>query len=80
MSGTAEKIEVGTAEKGGMSGIAEKGGSFPTHDLKFGQFCNSTKKFGRPKFCWIFSENFRFFLAILKKILFSAIVFHGKFC
>jgi len=57
------------------------GGSFPTHDLKFGQFCDSTKNFGRPKFCWNFSEIFRFFfLAILKKILFSAIVFHGKFC
>jgi hypothetical protein len=37
------------------------GGSFPTHDLKFGQFCKSTKKFGRPKFCWNFSEIFRFF-------------------
>ena len=37
------------------------GGSFPTHDLKFGQFCNSTKNFGRPKFCWNFSEIFRFF-------------------
>ena len=36
------------------------GGSFPTHDLKFGQFCNSTKNFGRPKFCWnfaVFSEK-----------------------
>ena len=38
------------------------GGSFPTHDLKFGQFCDSTKNFGRPKFCWNFSEIFRFFL------------------
>jgi len=37
------------------------GGSFPTHDLKFGQFCNSTKNFGHPKFCWNFSEIFRFF-------------------
>jgi hypothetical protein len=37
------------------------GGSFPTHDLKFGQFCDSTKNFGRPKFCWNFSEIFRFF-------------------
>ena len=57
------------------------GGSFPTHDLKFGQFCNSTKNFGRPKFCWNFSEIFRFFFrAILKKILFSGLAFHGKFC
>ena len=38
------------------------GGSFPTHDLKSGQFCDSTKNFGRPKFCWNFSEIFRFFL------------------
>ena len=37
------------------------GGSFPTHDLKFGQFCDSTKNFGPPKFCWNFSEIFRFF-------------------
>ena len=36
-------------------------GSFPTHDLKFGQFCDSTKSFGLPKFCWNFSEIFRFF-------------------
>ena len=34
------------------------GGSFPTHDLKFGQFCDSTKNFGRPKFCWNISEIF----------------------
>ena len=32
------------------------GGSFPTHDFKFGQFCDSKKKFGPPKFCWNFSE------------------------
>ena len=37
------------------------GGSFPKHDLKFGQFCGSKKKFGPPKFCWNFSEIFRFF-------------------
>merc|ERR1739836_174149 len=28
------------------------GGSFPTHDLKFGQFLDSKKIFGPPKFCW----------------------------
>ena len=56
------------------------GGSFPTHDLKFGQFCDSTKNFGPPKFCLNFSEFLDFFIAILKKILFSALVFHGKFC
>ena len=54
--------------------------SFPTHDLKFGQFCDSKKNFGPPKFCWNFSEIFRFFFrAILKKILFSGVAFHGKF-
>ena len=37
-------------------------GSFPTNDLKFGQFCESKKNFGRPKFCWNFAEIFRFFL------------------
>ena len=37
------------------------GGSFPTHDLKSGQFCDSTKNFGPPKFCCNFSEIFRFF-------------------
>ena len=26
------------------------GGSFPTHDLKFGQFFDSTKKIGHQKF------------------------------
>merc|ERR1711963_530188 len=36
-------------------------GSFPTHDLKFGQFCDSKKNFDPPKFCWNFSEIFRFF-------------------
>ena len=43
------------------------GGSFPTHDLKFGQFCDSTKNFGRPKFCWNFSEIFRFFYSNSEK-------------
>ena len=33
------------------------GGSFPTHDLKFGQFCDSTKNFGRPKFLDFFYSN-----------------------
>ena len=34
------------------------GGSFPTHDLKFGQFWDFKKNFGPPKFCWNFSEMF----------------------
>ena len=47
------------------------GVSFPTHDLKFGQFCDSTKNFGPPKFCWNFSEIIRFFFEqFWKKILF----------
>ena len=51
------------------------GGSFPTHDLKFGQFCNSTKNFGRPKFCWNFSEIFRFFFSNSEK----NIIFRNRF-
>jgi len=51
------------------------GGSFPTHDLKFGQFCNSTKNFGRPKFCWNFSEIFRFFSSNSEK----NIIFRTRF-
>ena len=51
------------------------GGSFPTHDLKFGQFCNSTKNFGRPKFCWNFSEIFRFFSSNSEK----NIIFRSSF-
>ena len=51
------------------------GGSFPTHDLKFGQFCNSTKNFGRPKFCWNFSEIFRFFYSNSEK----NIIFRTRF-
>ena len=51
------------------------GGSFPTHDLKFGQFCNSTKNFGRPKFCWNFSEIFRFFSSNSEK----NIIFRARF-
>ena len=34
------------------------GGSFPTHDLKFGQFCNSTKKFWPSKILLEFFRNF----------------------
>ena len=51
------------------------GGSFPTHDLKFGQFCNSTKNFGRPKFCWNFSEFFDFFSSNSEK----NIIFRARF-
>ena len=51
------------------------GGSFPTHDLKFGQFCDSTKNFGRPKFCWNFSEIFRFFSSNSEK----NIIFRARF-
>ena len=51
------------------------GGSFPKHDLKFGQFCNSTKNFGRPKFCWNFSEIFSFFFEISEK----NIIFRARF-
>ena len=51
------------------------GGSFPTHDLKFGQFCDSTKNFGRPKFCWNFSEIFRFFSSNSEK----NIIFRTRF-
>ena len=56
------------------------GGSFPTHDLKFGQFCNSTKNFGRPKFCWNFSEIFRFFFEqFWKKYYFPGSFFTENF-
>ena len=56
------------------------GGSFPTHDLKFGQFCNSTKNFGRPKFCWNFSEIFRFFFEqFWKKYYFPGSLFTENF-
>ena len=52
------------------------GGSFPTHDLKFGQFCDSTKKFWPSKnFVGIFQKFLDFFLAILKK----KIIFRGRF-
>ena len=51
------------------------GGSFPTHDLKFGQFCDYTKIFGPPKFCWNFSEMFRFFSSNSEKnIIFREIL------
>ena len=56
------------------------GGLFPTHDLKFGQFCNSTKNFGRPKFCWNFSEIFRFFFEqFWKKYYFPGSFFTENF-
>ena len=56
------------------------GGSFPTHDLKFGQFCDSTKNFGRPKFCWNFSEIFRFFFEqFWKKYYFPGSLFTENF-
>ena len=51
------------------------GGSFPTHDLKFGQFWAPKKKFGPPKFCWNFSEIFRFFFEQFWK----NIIFRGRF-
>ena len=56
------------------------GGSFPTHDLKFGQFWDSKNFLGLQNFDGIFQKSLDFFLAILKNILFSAVVFHGKFC
>ena len=55
------------------------GGSFPTHDLKFGQFCDSTKNFGPPKFCWNFVGIFRFFLNFWKKYYFLQLFFTEKF-
>ena len=51
------------------------GGSFPTHDLKFGQFCDSTKNFGRPKFCWKFQKFLDFFFSNSEK----NIIFRTRF-
>ena len=51
------------------------GGSFSTHDLEFGQFCDSKKNFGPPKFCWNFSEILDFFSSNSEK----NIIFRGRF-
>ena len=56
------------------------GGSFSTHDLNLGNFVTPQKILSVQNFVGIFQKFLDFFLAILKKILFSALVFHGKFC
>ena len=56
------------------------GGSFPTHDLKFGQFCDSKKILTLQNFVGIFQKFLDFFSSNSEKILFSGVVFHGKFC
>ena len=38
------------------------GGSFPTHDLRFGKFWDPQNFFGPPKLFWNISAMFRFFI------------------
>merc|ERR1712115_415626 len=51
------------------------GGSFPTHDLKFGQFCDSRKNFGPPNFVGIFQNFLDFFSSNSEK----NIIFRSSF-
>ena len=46
------------------------GGSFPTHDLKFGQFSDSKNFVGLQNYFGIFQKCLNVVLAILKKTLF----------
>ena len=51
------------------------GGSFPTHDLKFGQFCDSTKILALQNFVGIFQKFLDFFSSNSEK----NIIFRGRF-
>ena len=51
------------------------GGSFPTHDLKFLQFCNSTKNLAVQNFVGIFQKFLDFFSSNSEK----NIIFRGRF-
>ena len=51
------------------------GGSFPTHDLKFGQFCDSKKNLTLQNFVGIFQKFLDFFSSNSEK----NIIFRGRF-
>ena len=56
------------------------GGSFPTHDLDFGQFCDSKKNFGLQNFVGIFQKNLDFISSNSDKNIIFQGRFHRNFC